>query len=125
MPSETLRVLMNGLIDYAGLFPPAALDMATALRNYGAYRAGEYAWMLGRFVLPAARKGEVDASWPLAVLAQQSDKMRRIGLLTSLNESDARPQAGYSAFESGYRNSAGALDAICKSTIAGVEAIPI
>jgi len=29
-------------------------------------------------------------AWPLAVQAQQSDKMRRIGLLTSLNESDAR-----------------------------------
>lgn len=84
MPSETLRVLMNGLIDYAGLFPPAALDMATAVRNYAAYRAGEYAWMLGRFVLPAARKVEVDASWPLAVLETMQARSEVSGPITYL-----------------------------------------
>ena len=34
----SLRILMEGLIDYAGLFPPASLDMPTAVRNYAAYR---------------------------------------------------------------------------------------
>jgi hypothetical protein len=68
VPSESLRVLLTHLIDYAGLFPPAALDLQTAMRHYAEYREGEYAWMLGRFVVPAARKGEVDAAWPLAVL---------------------------------------------------------
>jgi len=68
MPSETIRILLDRFLDYAGLFPPASLDMPAALRNYGAYREGEYAWMLGRFVVPAARVREVDPSWPLAVL---------------------------------------------------------
>ena len=65
---ETVRILMQGLIDYAGMFPPAALDLATAARNYADYRAGGHAWMLGRFIVPAARLDEVDPTWPLSVL---------------------------------------------------------
>ncbi len=48
------RVLLEGIVDYAGLFPPAAVAMHTAVRNYAHYRAGGTAWMLGRFVCPAA-----------------------------------------------------------------------
>jgi hypothetical protein len=59
---------MSGLIDYAGLFPPASLDLPAATRNYAAYRASEHAWILGRFVVPTARRDEVDPSWPLALL---------------------------------------------------------
>ncbi|HJZ98568.1 MAG TPA: hypothetical protein VKE70_18790 [Candidatus Solibacter sp.] len=79
MPSESLRALLTHLIDYAGLFPPASLDLQTAMRNYAAYREGEYAWMLGRFVVPAARKGELDAAWPLAVLESAPRKMEVAG----------------------------------------------
>ncbi len=51
---------MAHLIDYAGLFPPASLAMAPAISNYAAHRAGADAWMLGRFICPAARLGELD-----------------------------------------------------------------
>ena len=37
--TEALRTLLAGAIDYAGLFPPAALDMPEAARNYATYRA--------------------------------------------------------------------------------------
>lgn len=47
------RLLLEGLVDYAGLFPPAALAMPPAVRNYAHYRAGGMGWMLGRFVCPA------------------------------------------------------------------------
>ncbi|HEV7923086.1 MAG TPA: hypothetical protein VGR02_20065 [Thermoanaerobaculia bacterium] len=47
------------MIDYAGLFPPAALSMEEAVRNYEAYRRGEHAWMLGRFVVTAQRLEEL------------------------------------------------------------------
>ncbi|MFO0842231.1 MAG: hypothetical protein U0797_07495 [Gemmataceae bacterium] len=50
----SLRALLEGLIDYAGLFPPAKLPMQEALANYRRYREGEAAGMLGRFVCPAA-----------------------------------------------------------------------
>jgi hypothetical protein len=60
--SGLLRELLTGAIDYAGLFPPAALDMDTAVRNYLSYRASDDAPMLGRFVAPAARLSELAAS---------------------------------------------------------------
>src|SRR6185369_4323161 len=58
----SLRVLMSGLIDYAGLFPPAALDMKTAVANYARYLAAPDAWALGRFVLPVGRFAEFEAA---------------------------------------------------------------
>ena len=36
---SALRALLDGIVDYAGLFPPAALDMSTAVRNYASYSA--------------------------------------------------------------------------------------
>ncbi len=82
-----LRALLTGLIDYAGLFPPAGLGMHDAVRNYHSYVVGEHsgdAWMLGRFVLPAARLHEfseavdqtgADAShWRVSVLATAADR---------------------------------------------------
>ena len=66
--TTSLRTLLASLVDYAGLFPPAALPMEQALRNYDHYRRGEYAWALGRFVVPAARLGEVPREFPVSVL---------------------------------------------------------
>lgn len=60
--SPALRALVAGLVDYAGLFPPAALDMAAATTAYAGYLASEDAWMLGRFVVPAARLDELAAA---------------------------------------------------------------
>jgi hypothetical protein len=56
------QALLTGLIDYAGLFPPAGLDMQSAVRNYAAYRKGEHAWMVGRFIVPVARLEEFGAA---------------------------------------------------------------
>jgi hypothetical protein len=66
--SESLRVLLEHLIDYAGLFPPAGLTMQDAVRNYARYADGEYAWALGKFVVPQARVKEVPPSIPLSIL---------------------------------------------------------
>lgn len=66
--STALRALLEGAIDYAGLFPPAALSMDEAVANYDRYRAGDDAWALGRFVVPATRLGEFASAaaplWP-------------------------------------------------------------
>ena len=51
---DALSALLEGLIDYAGLYPPASLPMEEAVRNFAAYRSGARAAWLGRFVLPAA-----------------------------------------------------------------------
>ena len=59
--SDTLfRPLLAGGVDYAGLFPPAALDLPAAARRYAEHRAGPDSWALGRFVVPAARLGELE-----------------------------------------------------------------
>lgn len=59
---ESLRVLLTRIVDYAGLFPPAQLGMEEAVGNYAAHLRGPHAWMLGRFVVPAARLDEFDAA---------------------------------------------------------------
>lgn len=59
---EAAGVLLRGLIDYAGLFPPAALNMATAMANYKKYSESEYNWILGRFILPVTRLDELRQS---------------------------------------------------------------
>lgn len=55
----TLRTLLAHAIDYAGLFPPAQLDMPGAVAEYESYLASSDAWALGRFVVPAARLDEL------------------------------------------------------------------
>ncbi len=54
----SLRALLEGLIDYAGLFPPAAVDMQTAVDNYARYLSGPHRFALGRFIAPASRLEE-------------------------------------------------------------------
>src|SRR5262245_30720169 len=56
----TLRDLLTGLIDYAGLFPPAGLESQSAVGNYSAYRQSEHQQWLGRFILPVARIEEFE-----------------------------------------------------------------
>jgi hypothetical protein len=78
---RSLRAVLDRLIDYAGLFPPAGLGMSEAVANYAAYQAGPDRWALARFIVPASRLDEFetarlglpspqrDASrWPLSVL---------------------------------------------------------
>src|SRR5687767_12156988 len=74
MEPNSLRNLIERLIDYAGLFPPAALDMATAARKYAEYRESEYRWALGRFVVPVARLDEFEKA--AAAISPKGDSER-------------------------------------------------
>jgi hypothetical protein len=76
--TKSLRILLANLIDYAGLFPPAALTMQDAVRNYARYRDGEFAWALGKFVVPEARAKEVPAEFPKSVLGIDEVKFEDI-----------------------------------------------
>jgi hypothetical protein len=80
--TESVRALFESLFDYAGLFPPAELEMRDAAGSYARYRGGSHAWMLSRFVLPVARLQEFEiasadflppsasaAPWRLSVLS--------------------------------------------------------
>ncbi len=59
----SVRALLADVVDYAGLFPPASLDMMQAVLNYADYLQDPQAWMLGRFVVPWARIDEFAACW--------------------------------------------------------------
>jgi hypothetical protein len=57
--SPSLHALLSGIVDYAGLFPPAQLPLDQAIANYIRYRSEADRWMLGRFICPAARLTEL------------------------------------------------------------------
>lgn len=99
---ESVRVLLSEIVDYAGLFPPAALSMSEAVINYATYKNSNYKWMLGRFILPAARLEEFLESagdfvsrggepWKLSVLAGE-DIRQSVRQIEEFNHSN-RPQA--------------------------------
>jgi hypothetical protein len=62
--ADAAGALLRDLIDYAGLFPPASLDMAAAVANYDSYSRSEWNWILGRFIVPVARLGEFEEALP-------------------------------------------------------------
>jgi hypothetical protein len=59
--AASVRVLLADAIDYAGLFPPAQLDMPGAVAEYAAYLLSTDRWALSRFVVPASRLDELGA----------------------------------------------------------------
>ncbi len=89
---ESVRVLLAGLIDYAGLFPPSQLSMPEAVRNYADYKNSDYNWMLGSLIVPVGSLDEFaesaqsffsreeNGAWRLSVLASEDidDSIRQI-----------------------------------------------
>jgi hypothetical protein len=71
---DPVRALLTRVIDYAGFFPPASLDLDAVVANYASYRDSADAWMLGRLVVPAARLTEVAESAMRAGVETQDGK---------------------------------------------------
>jgi len=69
---ESLRALLTNLVDYAGLYPPAALSLPEALDNYKRYLASPESWILNRLVLPAPKLSDVDLgrNWRVTLLVE-------------------------------------------------------
>jgi hypothetical protein len=104
---------MRNAIDYAGLFPPAALSMSDAVQQYATYRVDADAWALGRFVVPIARLDEMveargrshtsmdaDERWSLSALlgADARDDLARLAAF-NLRETLASGNACIDAVE--------------------------
>jgi len=78
---ESVRTLLTGAIDYAGLFPPSGVSMPEAVLNYATYRNSNYSWMLGRFIVGVGRLNDfyeaakdfvsrdAERGWRVAVVA--------------------------------------------------------
>ena len=59
----SLRALLAGSIDYAGMFPPASLALPQALELFRRYRDNPHSWMLGRLVVPAGQLAQLAAAY--------------------------------------------------------------
>ena len=75
--TAALGHLLARIIDYAGLFPPASLELNQAVNQYTADQDGTYCAMLRHFIVPAQRLSELDQlissdapnrTWTLSVL---------------------------------------------------------
>lgn len=51
--APSLKALLNGLIDYAGIFPPASLSLNDSCKNFDTYADSKFSWMLHWLVLNA------------------------------------------------------------------------
>ena len=104
--------LISGVIDYAGLFPPASLSMIPAVRNFAEYRQGDDAWALGRFVVPTVRLTEFeraaaplrpgganDSRWTLSALATE-DVDSDIARIRAFNDRHEDPSLRASVIDS-------------------------
>lgn len=59
IPLKSINSFCNGIIDYAGLFPPAKLDLKTSFENYINYKNSDYRNLLSRFILPSGLLNEL------------------------------------------------------------------
>ena len=87
------RALLERLVDDAGLFPPAQRPMREALAHHRRHAESAYAWVGGRFVLPAsradefaARRDEAGETIDLSVILDDAveESLRRIERLRAL-----------------------------------------
>lgn len=92
MQKNAATAFMRGLIDYAGLFPPAELPLKEAISNYARYIKEDSRWMMGPFVIPAARLQELnehrslfssDAPLRLSVIVKSLDEMEQLSAFSA------------------------------------------
>ncbi|HMG87004.1 MAG TPA: hypothetical protein VK574_14825 [Terracidiphilus sp.] len=74
-----IETLLAGLFDYAGLYPPASLDLRSAANNYLQYRRSKHSAALGRLILSLDRAdefrsivGDSDADLSLSIIAAEN-----------------------------------------------------
>jgi hypothetical protein len=103
---KAIDALINGLVDYAGLFPPAGEGMRTALENYSSYLYGDDCAALGRFIVPVSRLGELEQQgadllprdsgkrpWALSVLLP-GDAAESLADVLDFNHRHLMPESG-------------------------------
>lgn len=78
--TAALDSLLNGLFDYAGLFPPAALSMEAAVAEFARHQHHPHRRMLARCIVPVAR---LDEFAPLALAAKDPDTRWGLSLLAA------------------------------------------
>jgi hypothetical protein len=85
--TEIVQVLLQDIVDYAGLFPPASRDMPSAIAEYARHREEPEAWMLGRFVVPLTRLVEWEQTAAPALEAVGEGEPWRLAVLGDAHQS--------------------------------------
>lgn len=57
--TASLKALLNEIIDYAGMYPPASLSLDDAASKFAQHRRSAHSWMLARFIVPTARLADL------------------------------------------------------------------
>lgn len=109
---RSVDALMNGLIDYAGLFPPAGEDMRPALENYASYLGGPDRRALGRFIVPFSRlreledaggdlmpRGKDSAPWHVSVLVSEDARAAGEEILRFNERHSSRSKHGHALID--------------------------
>jgi len=96
MAAASLRALLERSIDYAGMFPPSALELEPALAHQACYVRLEDSWMLNAFVLPVGQFDAVkqflsqfDPTYPLSISALGPRTDNATAFRKALAEADA------------------------------------
>ncbi len=90
---KAIEAFMHQIVDYAGLFPPAKLDLKTALTRFHRYQTHRYADFLGRFVMPLGRLSEAAEVYGDTLAALQQP-WRWSGLLRTTSMKPAKAVSG-------------------------------
>ena len=69
-PLISVNYFLEKLIDYAGLFPPAKLEIKPSLENYANYIQSKDKWMMSKFIIPTSRLNDI----PDDVIRKYSDQ---------------------------------------------------
>jgi hypothetical protein len=89
---EGLKALLDGVLDYAGLFPPAKLSLPEAVRTYARCRESQQSWMLARFICPISLFAnlcqlledlEPAEPWSISALGGRSDDAQEFDRIVS------------------------------------------
>ena len=114
---ESLREMMKGLYDYAGLFPPASLDMGPTCSTFTRHLMGEHRELVSHIVVPAWRLEEFSENaaammpgtfatsgytehanasdpWRISAILKPDDPASGLDAIEAFNERHQTPEQG-------------------------------
>ncbi len=75
----SVQAFFHNILDYAGLFPPASLNLKDSFENYLEYMQSKESWMLSKFICPINKTKELQLILP----SGNSSEKIRLSLLAS------------------------------------------
>ena len=128
MQPASATALLAGVVDYAGLFPPAGLAVSAAAAEYQMALTSAHAWMLGRFVVPAARLNELAEArtalhlldpWRISAIVRDGSS-DDLAAIAAFNAATSRHHARVDTVEAKPQSFAG-MDWLAEEASAGLD----